>query len=123
MTARWNYTLNNMVEEGWLPAAKRATMKFPSQDPKGVPGMEGQTGYLVDAANSALANRLVAKGAAANYEDAKALVDAGGWMITLNIDKKKQTQLEVAVKTKLTGKLDAKKRRVDGDVEVGAASA
>ncbi|WP_238314684.1 transglycosylase domain-containing protein, partial [Methylobacterium crusticola] len=38
VTARWNYTLNNMVEEGWLPAAKRATMKFPvPQDPKGVP--------------------------------------------------------------------------------------
>ncbi|MFC9641868.1 transglycosylase domain-containing protein [Streptomyces mirabilis] len=123
VTARWNYTLNNMVEEGWLSAAKRATLKFPvPQDPKGVPGMEGQTGYLVDAANSALANRLVTQGAAANYDDAKALVDAGGWTITLNIDKKKQTQLEVAVKTKLTGKLDAKQRKVDGDVEAGAAS-
>ncbi|MFJ5269070.1 transglycosylase domain-containing protein [Streptomyces sp. NPDC088358] len=123
VTARWNYTLDNMVEEGWLDAAKRQTMKFPvPQDPKGVPGMQGQTGYLVDAANSALANRLVAQGSAANYEDAKAIVDAGGWTITLNIDKKKQTQLEVAVKTKLSSKLDEKKRRVDGDVEAGAAS-
>lgn len=123
VTARWNYTLDNMVEEGWLPAVNRQAMKFPvPQDPKGVPGMEGQAGYLVDAANSALANRLVAQGAAANYDDAKAIVDAGGWTITLNIDKKKQTQLEVAVKTKLTGKLDAKERKVDGDVEAGAAS-
>jgi penicillin-binding protein 1A len=123
VTARWNYTLDNMVEEGWLPAAKRSTMKFPiPQDPKGIPGMEGQTGYLVDEANSSLAKRLVTQGAAANYDDAKAIVDAGGWTITLNIDKKKQTQLEVAVKTKLSSKLDNKKRRVDGDVEAGAAS-
>ncbi|MFE5137496.1 transglycosylase domain-containing protein [Streptomyces fagopyri] len=123
VTARWNYTLDNMVEEGWLDAGKRQAMKFPvPQDPKGVPGMEGQTGYLVDAANNALANQLVAQGSAGNYEDAKAIVDAGGWTITLNIDKKKQTQLEVAVKTKLSRKLDGKKRRVDGDVEAGAAS-
>lgn len=123
VTARWNYTLDNMVEEGWLDPAKRQAMKFPvPQDPKGVPGMEGQTGYLVDAANGALAKRLVAQGGAANYDDAKAMVDAGGWTITLNIDKKKQTQLEVAVKTKLTSKLDAKRRAADRVVQAGAAS-
>ncbi|WP_405887845.1 penicillin-binding protein [Streptomyces sp. NBC_01136] len=123
VTARWNYTLDNMVEEGWLNSAERQAMKFPiPQDPKGVPGLEGQTGYMVDAANGALAKRLVAQGVAANYEDAKAIVDAGGWTITLNIDKSKQTQLEVAVKTKLTSKLDSKKRSVDGDVEAGAVS-
>ncbi len=46
----------------------------------------------------------------------------GGWTITLNIDRKKQTALEQAVKGQLTSKLDAKKRKVDGNVQAGAAS-
>ncbi|MHA5049123.1 transglycosylase domain-containing protein [Streptomyces sp. SD15] len=123
VTARWNYTLDNMVEEGWLDSAKRQGMKFPEPiEVQGAPGKEGQTGYLVDEANNTLARRLVVQGAAATFDDAKAIVDAGGWTITLNIDKKKQTQLEVAVKTKLTSKLDAEKRQVDEDVEAGAVS-
>ncbi|MEU9285301.1 transglycosylase domain-containing protein [Streptomyces sp. NPDC048275] len=123
VTARWNYTLDNMVEEGWLDSAKRQAMTFPTPiDAQGAPGKEGQTGYLVDEANNTLARRLVVQGAAADFDDAKAIVDAGGWTITLNIDRKKQTQLEVAVKTKLTSKLDTEKRQVDEDVEAGAVS-
>ncbi|MFE6483104.1 transglycosylase domain-containing protein [Streptomyces sp. NPDC057757] len=121
--ARWNYTLDNMVGQDWLDSAERDGMKFPvPKDPQGAPGMEGQTGYLVEAANNALANQLVTDGTADDLDEAKALVEAGGWTIKLNIDKKKQSQLEAAVKKQLTSKLDGKKRDVDADVQAGAAS-
>ncbi|MFF6993455.1 transglycosylase domain-containing protein [Streptomyces sp. NPDC008313] len=120
---RWNYVLDNMVEEGWLDSGERDGMTFPvPKAPKGAPGLEGQTGYMVEAANKALEKQLVAQGTASDMEDAEALVEAGGWTITLNIDKKKQRLLEKAVKDRLTSKLDPKKRTVDGDVEAGAAS-
>ncbi|MGW1023195.1 transglycosylase domain-containing protein [Streptomyces sp. NPDC002577] len=121
--ARWNYVLNNMVEENWLSASERQGLKFPVPDePKAAPGLEGQTGYLWDAANAALEKQLVADGSAADMEEAKALVDAGGWTITLNIDKKKQKLLEQAVKARLTSKLDTKDREVDANIQAGAAS-
>ncbi|WP_055492323.1 transglycosylase domain-containing protein [Streptomyces sp. TP-A0356] len=120
---RWNYVLNNMVGMHWLDASKRQAMKFPvPKAPKPAPGMEGQTGYLVDAANAALEKQLVAQGTAASLGDAEALVRTGGWTITVNIDKKKQRQLEQAVKDQLTSKLNPKKRSVDGDVQAGAVS-
>ncbi|MDQ0385593.1 membrane peptidoglycan carboxypeptidase [Streptomyces sp. DSM 42143] len=120
---RWNYVLDNMVEEDWLSQADRQSMKFPEpKEPKTAAGMEGQTGYLVDAANFALKKQLVAQGAAEDMEQAKALVDLGGYTVTLNIDKKKQAELEKAVKTKLTSKLDPDKREVDADVQAGAVS-
>ncbi|TPQ22270.1 transglycosylase domain-containing protein [Streptomyces sporangiiformans] len=120
---RWNYVLNNMVEEKWLDSSKRDGMKFPvPKPPQGAPGMEGQTGYLVEAANLALEKQLVAQGSASDMEDAEAKVTAGGWTLTLNVDKKKQTQLEKSVKTQLTSKLDEDKRPVDGDIQAGAVS-
>ncbi|MFC8196522.1 transglycosylase domain-containing protein [Streptomyces sp. NPDC057298] len=121
--ARWNYVLDNMVGEGWLSSAKRDAMKFPvPKDPKGAPGLEGQAGYLVEAANTALEKQLIAQGTAADLDEAETMVKAGGWTMTLNIDKKKQAQLEKAVKAKLTSKLDGKERKVDADVQAGAAS-
>ena len=123
VTARWNYVLDNMVEEGWLSSAKRDGMKFPvPKDPKGAPGLQGQAGYLVEAADTALKKQLVSQGTAADMDEAETMVKAGGWTITLNIDKKKQAQLEKSVKSQLTGKLDAKKRNIDADVQAGAAS-
>ncbi|MDQ0774793.1 penicillin-binding protein 1A [Streptomyces aurantiacus] len=123
VTARWNYVLDNMVEEGWLSSTKREEMKFPvPKAPKGAPGMEGQAGYMVDAADNALMRQLVAKGTADDLEEAATMVKAGGWTITLNIDKKKQAQLEKSVKGQLTSKLDAKKRDIDADVQAGAVS-
>jgi penicillin-binding protein 1A len=121
--ARWNYTLDNMVQQGWLDPTKRQAMKFPvPKDPKAAPGLQGQTGYLVRAAQDALAKQLVSQGTAANLSDAQAMVDAGGWTLTLNIDKKKQALLEKTVKAQLTSKLDPKKRKVDADIQAGAAS-
>ncbi|HZF87600.1 transglycosylase domain-containing protein [Streptomyces sp.] len=120
---RWDYVLDNMVEEGWLDAGKRAGMTFPvPKEPKAAPGMEGQNGYIVEEANRELARQLVAQGAAADMEEALTKIKRGGWTITVNIDSKKQKQLEKAVKDQLTGKLDPKKRKVDADVQAGAAS-
>ncbi|OON81363.1 transglycosylase domain-containing protein [Streptomyces tsukubensis] len=120
-TERWNYVLDNMVKQNWLDSGKRAGLAFPKpQAPKAPTGLKGQTGYLVNAANSALEKQLVAQGTSA--DDAKAKVDAGGWVMTLNIDKKKQRQLEKSVAAKLTNKLDPKSRAVDADVQAGAVS-
>ncbi|MFF3483616.1 transglycosylase domain-containing protein [Streptomyces sp. NPDC002701] len=122
-TDRWNYVLDNMVAEGWLSSGKREGMKFPvPENPKGAPGLQGQAGYMVEAADSALMKQLVARGTAADLEEAETMVKAGGWTITLNIDKKKQAQLEKSVESQLTSKLDAEKRDVDADVQTGAAS-
>ncbi|MBA2944263.1 transglycosylase domain-containing protein [Streptomyces himalayensis] len=121
--ARWKYVLNNMVEEGWLDASQAQDLKFPvPDDPKAAPGLEGQTGYLVKAADEALERQLVSQGTAADMDEAKAVVDAGGWTVTLNIDEKKQKLLEKAVKAKLTSRLDPEKRKVDANVQAGAAS-
>ncbi|RFC72545.1 transglycosylase domain-containing protein [Streptomyces sp. AcE210] len=118
---RWNYVLDNMVEKHWLSASERAGMKFPvPHKPKAAPGLEGQTGYLVKAADASLEQQLVAQGS--SEKDAENMVNDGGWTITLNIDKKKQTQLEKAVKAKLTGKLNPKSRKTDANVQAGAVS-
>ncbi|MCH0563562.1 MULTISPECIES: transglycosylase domain-containing protein [unclassified Streptomyces] len=119
---RWEYVLNNMVEEGWLDQGERAAMKFPvPKDPKPTPGLGGQKGYLVEAANAELARQLVAQGGAETTKDALALIKRGGWTITLNIDKKKQSSLEKAVKDQLTDAVD-KKDPDDTKAQAGAVS-
>lgn len=110
---RWAYTLDNMVEMKWLPAADRAKQKFEvPQDPKPLPGVSGQTSYLVKQAKQ----ELFAQG----VDETE--FEAGGWTVTLGIDKKKQQALEKSVKRKLTDDLDPKKRKVDGDAQLGATS-
>ncbi|MEU3604409.1 transglycosylase domain-containing protein [Streptomyces sp. NPDC035033] len=110
---RWNYVLDNMVEMGWLPAAERAGLKFPvPQAPKPLPGMEGQTGYIVEAANQELMRQGVSE------EDIK----AGGWTITLNIDERKQKDLVAAVDEQLEEKLDREGDEKAATVQAGATS-
>ncbi|MFE3072644.1 transglycosylase domain-containing protein [Streptomyces sp. NPDC059247] len=110
---RWNYVLDNMVGEGWLSADERAGMKFPvPQKPRPAPGMEGQTGYIVEAANQELMRQGVSE------EDIK----AGGWTITLTIDEKKQKALVKAVDDKLEAKLDREGDKKDATVQAGATS-
>ncbi|KUN08538.1 penicillin-binding protein [Streptomyces yokosukanensis] len=122
VTARWNYVLDNMVEEGWLTKSKRDAMHFPKiLEPKGVPGLGGQKGYLVDLANRQLEQQLMAQDGLTPAEAEKAVIDKG-WTITLNIDRKKQAALEKSVKSQLTSNLDPKKRKVDGDIQPGAVS-
>lgn len=119
---RWNYVLNNMVEQGWLDKTERAGMTFPvPEEPKAAPGMEGQKGYFIKLAKQQLEKEMVAK-EGITQDEAEAKVENSGWTITLNIDKKKQAQLEKAVKTQLTSQLDPKKRTVDRNVQAGAAS-
>lgn len=74
--------------------------------------MEGQTGYLVEAADDELARQGVDK----------ADIDAGGWTITLNIDKKRQQQLEKSVDKELESKLDRENNKTDATVQAGATS-
>lgn len=120
--ARWNYVLDNMVEEGWLSKADRQDMTFPKpREPKPAAGLEGQKGYFVALANRQLEDQLMKQQSLTRSQAEAAVVDQG-WTITLNIDKKKQAQLEKAVKAQLTSKLDAKKRKVDADIQAGAAS-
>ncbi|MFB7606738.1 transglycosylase domain-containing protein [Streptomyces gardneri] len=110
---RWNYVLDNMVGEDWLSQTERAGMKFPvPQKPKPAPGMEGQTGYIVEAANQELMRQGISE------EDIK----AGGWTITLNIDEKKQKDLVKAVDRQLEAKLDRKGDKKQATVQAGATS-
>ncbi|MFJ8308531.1 MULTISPECIES: transglycosylase domain-containing protein [unclassified Streptomyces] len=110
---RWNKALDNMVDMKWLDPAQRKALQFEKpMDAKVAPGMAGQTGYLIRAAKEELIR---------NGVDS-ALLDAGGWTITLNIDPDKQKLLEAAVKDQLTSKLDPKKRKVDADLQAGAVS-
>ncbi|WP_175407713.1 transglycosylase domain-containing protein [Streptomyces sp. TRM64462] len=114
VTERWNYVLDNMVEENWLDPSARAKMTFPvPQKPRPAPGMEGQTGYLVEAANQ----QLIREGGV-REED----LNAGGWTITLNIDKDRQKELVEAVDKQLESKLDRKGDKVDATVQAGATS-
>ncbi|WP_217214833.1 transglycosylase domain-containing protein [Streptomyces sp. AC550_RSS872] len=120
--ARWNYVLDNMVEEGWLDKSKRQGMTFPEpKEPRPTAGREGQKGYLIELANRQLEDQLMKQKSLTRSQAEAAVVDQG-WTITLNIDKKKQAQLEKAVKAQLTSKLDKKKRPVDADVQAGAVS-
>ncbi|MEU5684168.1 penicillin-binding protein [Streptomyces venezuelae] len=111
---RWNYVLDNMVEEDWLDSGKRADMTFPEpKTPKAPPGREGQIGYLVEEAKREVLR---------NSNLSEAEFEAGGYTVTLNIDPKKQKQLEKAVDAKLNDKLDRKKNKADAHVQAGAAS-
>ncbi|MFG2628438.1 transglycosylase domain-containing protein [Streptomyces sp. NPDC048473] len=110
---RWGYTLDNMVEMHWLDKSERDTLKFPYPDkPKPARGMEGQTGYLVEAANKELDKQGITGD----------MRQAGGWTFTLNIDKKRQKQLEQSVDRQLESKLDRKGNKVDATVQAGATS-
>ncbi|MGX7757809.1 transglycosylase domain-containing protein [Streptomyces angustmyceticus] len=110
---RWAYTLDNMVGMKWLSPEERRKQTFQKpKDPKPLSGVSGQTNYLVEQAKQ----ELFAQGV-----DEKQFA-AGGWTVTVGIDKDKQKALERAVKRKLLADLDPKKRKVDADAQLGATS-
>ncbi|MFB6572415.1 transglycosylase domain-containing protein [Streptomyces noursei] len=110
---RWAYTLNNMVEMKWITPQERAQQKFPvPKPPKPLPGLTGQASYIIDAAKK----ELFAHGVDENE------FEAGGWTVTLGIEKNRQKALEESVKRKLTDDLEPGQRPVDRDVQLGATS-
>ncbi|MFF3113993.1 transglycosylase domain-containing protein [Kitasatospora sp. NPDC057904] len=113
--ARWNYTLDGMVQLGFLSAADRAAETFPEPiDPQPTTGLSGQAGYLVGVADDYLTS--------AGIIDA-ATLKAGGWRITTTFDRPKQDAFTKAVQQELTDELDPKTRpTTDTDVRVAGAS-
>ncbi|MZD06775.1 penicillin-binding protein [Streptomyces sp. SID5785] len=115
--ARWNYVLDNMVDMHWLSAADRQKITdddFPTPDkPKAAAGLQGQEGYLYQAAKAEVMKEL-------NLTEEQ--FDAHGYTITLNIDRKKQKQLEKSVKQQLTDHLEPKSRKADANLQAGAVS-
>ncbi|MFF2748123.1 transglycosylase domain-containing protein [Kitasatospora sp. NPDC058048] len=113
--ARWNYTLDGMVQLGFLTPADRAATTFPDPiDPQPATGLAGQAGYLVGVAD----DYLVSSGTL----DA-ATLKAGGWRITTTFDKPRQDAFVKAVQDRLTGELDPRTRpATDTDVRVAGAS-
>ncbi|MER7580896.1 transglycosylase domain-containing protein [Kitasatospora sp. NPDC097691] len=111
---RWNYVLDGMVKEGWLPAEERAATTFPDvRDPQPNPGLSGQAGYLVDAGTQYLTSNNVIS----ETELAK-----GGYTIKLSIDPGRQQALQDSVQAQLRDTLNPDKRKKDAAAQAGAAS-
>ncbi|MEU6388781.1 transglycosylase domain-containing protein [Streptomyces sp. NPDC046939] len=110
---RWNYVLNNMVDMGRITESDRQELKFPvPKEPKAAAGLQGQEGYLYQAAKEEAVKDL---GITSEQ------FDRGGYTVTLNIDRKKQKQLEKAVEQQLTAKLSSG-TKADKRVQAGAVS-
>ncbi|QNE77096.1 penicillin-binding protein [Streptomyces finlayi] len=111
--ARWNYVLDGMVKEDWLTAAERAATRFPVPGKaKLSPGLAGQRGYLVQAAEDYLtSNRII---------DEKTLA-TGGYRITTTLDKEKQDAFVDAVEKNVMSRT-SDTRAIDRNVRVGGAS-
>ncbi|MFD8322336.1 transglycosylase domain-containing protein [Kitasatospora purpeofusca] len=113
--ARWQYTLDGMVQLGFISATERADTAFPDPiDPQPATGLAGQAGYLVGVADDYLVtNRILDS----------ATLKAGGWRITTTFDQDKQDAFARAVHEELTSELDPSARpATDTDVRVAGAS-
>ena len=111
--ARWNYTLDGMVKEGWLKPSERADQKFPEpSEGKGGAGLSGQRGYLLEAVKDHLVRN--------DIIDEQRLA-SGGFRITTTIDKNRQDEMVKAVKEQLLSQLNDE-REVDSYVRAGGTS-
>ncbi|WP_174856195.1 transglycosylase domain-containing protein [Streptomyces otsuchiensis] len=111
--SRWNYVLDGMVSEGWLPSGERETMAFPEPvEHRPQSALSGQRGYLVEAVNQHLAARGIL--------DEQRLA-TGGVRVTTTLDPARQEALGAAVDDQLTALLD-EERSQDAAVRAGAAS-
>ena len=95
-TERWNFVLDGMVAQGWLPAADRAQEQFPKFLPEapqagGIPGDAG--GHVYKLAMDELAAR--------GITDQE--INTEGLTIDLTIDSKRQEQAVAAVTKVLKG--------------------
>ncbi|MFF8773399.1 transglycosylase domain-containing protein [Kitasatospora sp. NPDC015120] len=113
--ARWHYTLDGMVQLGFLGAGERAALDFPDPiDPQPATGLAGQAGYLVGVADDYLVGSGILD---------SATLKAGGWRITTTFDQQKQDAFARAVHDELTDELDpAARPGTDTDVRVAGAS-
>jgi membrane peptidoglycan carboxypeptidase len=94
---RWNYTLNNMVDKGWLSPQERAAAKYPVQYPKGtLRKWDPKTECAVDCGVN------TPRGNVINYVrtelEAMGIKDwqKGGYRITTTINRVAQTAAEEA---------------------------
>ncbi|MFJ7587971.1 transglycosylase domain-containing protein [Streptomyces sp. NPDC097617] len=112
--ARWNYVLDGMVKKQWLPAAERATIRFPEPGKvRAAAGLSGQRGYLVEAIKDYIVENKIL--------DDKTLAE-GGYRITSTIDKRRQTALVDAVDAQMVSKLEPETRKADRLVRAGGVS-
>lgn len=110
--ARWNYVLDGMVKEGWLGAAERAVITFPTPGkPKAAASKAGQRGYIIEAVNDYLDDN--------NIIDAETL-RAGGYRIVTTIQKNKEDAFVTATRKKVYDQLGTTK--ADSYVRAGGAS-
>ncbi|MFD7439883.1 transglycosylase domain-containing protein [Streptomyces sp. NPDC059909] len=115
---RWQWILDEMVKDGHLPAAERATYtKFPMPlPPNRNAQLSGQIGYLVDLAK---ANFVNSNDRGITAED----LTQGGYEIHTTFDRKKVKLLEESVKKVYEKNIDPKKRpEKDTHVQFGGAS-
>ncbi|MCZ7460046.1 transglycosylase domain-containing protein [Streptomyces sp. WMMC940] len=111
--ARWNYTLDGMVTEKWLPLSDRATMIFPMPQTAGpATGLSGQRGYVVQAVEDWITGNGIV--------DEKTLA-RGGYRITTTLERKKQDAFVAAVDRHVMSRRDPG-RAADRNVRVGGAS-
>ncbi|MFD3824377.1 transglycosylase domain-containing protein [Streptomyces sp. NPDC058625] len=112
--SRWNYVLDGMVEKGWLSAAERAGLAFPTpKENTNSTGMSGQRGYIVQI----MKDHLTGNGILSEEE-----LDAGGYRITTTLQKDKQDAFVDSVNDNLTDRLDQKTRKVDTYVRAGGTA-
>ncbi|WP_327262674.1 penicillin-binding protein [Streptomyces sp. NBC_01232] len=112
--ARWNYVLDGMVKKDWLPAAERATTRFPEPGKaRAAAGLSGQRGYLVEAIKDYIVENKIL--------DDKTLAE-GGYRITSTIDKRRQTAFVDAVDEQMVGRLEPETRKADRLVRTGGVS-
>ncbi|MGW1883489.1 transglycosylase domain-containing protein [Streptomyces sp. NPDC001970] len=117
-TKRWKWILDEMVKDGHLDAAERATYtEFPKlQKQKKNAQLGGQIGYLVDLAKANFVN---------SNEDGITADDLtkGGYEIHTTFDRKRVELLEESVKKVYKENIDPKKRPdKDTHVQFGGAS-
>ncbi|MEU5161020.1 transglycosylase domain-containing protein [Streptomyces sp. NPDC020875] len=112
--ARWNYTLDGMVKQGWLSPAERAATVFPTPlSARPATGLSGQRGYVVQAVEEYLTSRGIV--------DEQTLA-AGGYRITTTLQRSKQDAFVKAVAEQVTARLEPERRAADRDVRVGGAA-
>ena len=95
-TERWNFVLDGMVAQGWLPGADRAQQEFPAFLPEapqggGIPGDAGGHVYKL------AMDELTARGITEQE------INTEGLTIDLTIDSKRQEQAVAAVTKVLKG--------------------